>query len=55
MITILSGPVCVGFVLERGKLGHEGFDAAEKSLGLFDTQSAAIEAVISATRNAHDE
>jgi hypothetical protein len=52
MITVLSGTVCVGFVLPRGKLGFEGFDAAEKSLGLFDTQSAAIEAAINAARNA---
>jgi hypothetical protein len=46
MISVMSGSICRGFVLARGKLGHETFTADERSLGLFDNQRAAIDAVI---------
>jgi hypothetical protein len=35
----------VGFVLDRGVAGFESFDAAEHSLGLFDTKQGAAEAL----------
>jgi hypothetical protein len=45
------GTRCVGFIYPRGKSGFEGFDRNTKSLGLFDTKSAAADAV---TRAAGD-
>ena len=46
MLTVLSGTTCIGFVLDRGTAGHEAFTADEESLGLFENQRAAIDAVI---------
>jgi hypothetical protein len=46
MITVMRGSACLGFVLDRGKLGHEAFTATERSLGLFDNQRAAADEVI---------
>ena len=51
MLSVLSDTTCIGFVLERGKAGHEAFTANERSLGLFDNQRAAADAVINAAGN----
>ena len=52
MITVMRGSACLGLVLARGKLGFEGFSTEEKSLGLFNDQSAAMTAVINAAGDA---
>ena len=35
---------CRGFVLNRGRGGYEAFDTKTKSLGIFPTRQAAIDA-----------
>jgi hypothetical protein len=37
---------CVGLLLRRGRLGSEAFEADEKSLGLFPSESRAAEVVL---------
>jgi hypothetical protein len=36
---------CVGFLLARGPAGHEAFDHAEHSLGIFSDEYDAITAI----------
>jgi len=43
---------CLGFILRRGKLGFEALDREEVSLGIFQTQTAAANAVFDAAANA---
>jgi hypothetical protein len=38
----------VGFVLKRGRQGHEAFGREERSLGLFETAANAARAVFDA-------
>ena len=45
MLTVSIGRETAGFVLNRGAAGFEGFDAQERSLGLF--KSAADRLTIS--------
>ena len=45
MAYVADGGKCVGFVLRRGRTGYEAFDADEKSLGLFASESDAAEVV----------
>jgi hypothetical protein len=45
---VYGGTSCVGFILERGRAGHEAFDREEVSLGLFKTPAAAANAVFDA-------
>jgi hypothetical protein len=45
MLSVYDGQRCIGFVLSRGKLGFELFDAAERSHGLFRTQQEAVSAL----------
>jgi hypothetical protein len=45
LVSVYEGRRLLGFVLNRGALGYEGFDAAERSLGLFRTMKAAADAV----------
>jgi hypothetical protein len=45
MLSVYSGRDCVGFILARGKLGFECFDAEQHSLGIFPTQRAAVAAL----------
>jgi hypothetical protein len=47
MLSLYDGQRCVGFVLARGRVG---FDAAEHSLEVFETQNGAINK-IQATSN----
>ena len=42
MASVYDGRSCVGFVLARGRSGFEAFDAAEHSLGMFETRHGAI-------------
>jgi hypothetical protein len=46
MTSVISGGGRCGFVLPRGPRGYEAFGADCESLGLFDTQQAAIDAVL---------
>jgi hypothetical protein len=52
MLSVFSSTTCIGFVLERGKLGHEAFDANEKSIGIYGSQREAADAVINAAGGA---
>jgi hypothetical protein len=40
MLSVYDGRQCIGFLLNRGRLGWEGFDANER-LGVFEDQVAA--------------
>jgi len=42
---INDGQRCIGFILSRGKLGFELFDAEQRSLGTYPTQSEAANAL----------
>jgi hypothetical protein len=41
-----SGGVCLGHLVGRGPEGYEAFDVADKSLGIFETQAAAVAALM---------
>ena len=45
MLSIYSSRQCVGWIIARGKLGFELFDADQKSLGIYPTQHAAAAAL----------
>jgi hypothetical protein len=47
---IYDGTKCLGFILSRGKLGHEAFDLEVRSLGVFETAAAASARVIETQR-----
>jgi hypothetical protein len=51
LLYVCDGQHCIGFILVRGKLGFEGFDREEISLGIFKTQAAAADAVFGAAAN----
>jgi len=44
LCSVYDGTRCIGFVLRRVD-GFEGFDAGERSLGVFDTMKAAADAI----------
>jgi hypothetical protein len=46
LLSVYDGRQCVGFVLNRGRSGFEAFDAEEKSIGLFETQDAAVASLL---------
>jgi hypothetical protein len=46
MVSVYDGTTCIGHVIARGKLGHEAFDATERSLGLFETAKQAANALL---------
>jgi hypothetical protein len=48
---VCDGRESIGFVLGRGKLGHEALDREERSLGMFKTAAAAANAVFRAAEN----
>jgi hypothetical protein len=35
MLPVYAGTTCIGFIIDRGRLGYEAFDTAERSLGVF--------------------
>jgi hypothetical protein len=45
LLSVYDGRVCIGFVLPRGKLGWEAFDADDNSVGTFKTQAEAAAAL----------
>ena len=50
MSSIYDGRKCIGFILRRGKAGTEAFDLNESSLGIFESDRAAADAVSHAAR-----
>ena len=48
---VYDGQQCVGFVLPRGKQGHEAFNREQNSLGVFTTAAAAANAVFDSATN----
>jgi len=54
MSYIYDGRECLGFVLARGKLGFEAMDREEKSLGIFDTQRQAANALLISRRAGYE-
>jgi hypothetical protein len=48
MSYVTDGREAIGFVLARGRAGHEAFDREQRSLGLFKTAAAAANAVFEA-------
>jgi len=47
MSYVYNGRECCGFILKRGKLGFEAIDREQVSLGTFQTQAAAANAIFS--------
>jgi hypothetical protein len=45
LLSVFDGRPCAGFILERGKLGFEAFDADQHSLGTFPTVREAAAAI----------
>jgi hypothetical protein len=45
MPSIYDSRQCRGFLISRGKLGFELFDADQKSLGIYPTQREAVAAL----------
>ena len=46
MILVIEAGHYRGCILSRGKVGHESFNAADKSLGLFETPADARAAIL---------
>jgi len=46
MVSVYDGQQCLGHVLARGKAGYEAFDPNETSIGVFDTQRQAANALL---------
>jgi hypothetical protein len=44
-VSVYSGRVCGGFIINHGRCGFEAFDADHPSLGLFATEKAAADAI----------
>jgi hypothetical protein len=51
LVSVYDGQLCIGFILNRGKLGHEAIDKNERSLGLFKTTAQAANAIIAGGAN----
>ena len=50
MISVISNRGCVGFVIRR-RHEFEGFDRDQKTLGLFDSEHDAIDAILRHSEN----
>jgi hypothetical protein len=50
MLSVCAGQVCIGHILRRGKTGFEAYDADDKLIGTFDSQSNAAAAISKAVR-----
>ena len=48
MVTVTEGRTVLGFVIARGKTGHQAYTADQRDLGLFETRVAAANAVADA-------
>ena len=45
MMTVTAGRTTLGFILRRGDNVFEAFDRAERSLGVFEDQRSAADAI----------
>jgi hypothetical protein len=45
MVSVFDGRRCLGWIYRRGRSGFEVFDANEVSLGLFETEREALDAL----------
>jgi hypothetical protein len=45
LLAVYDGQQCRGFILARGRSGYEAFDRFEHSLGLYQSQAAAANAI----------
>jgi hypothetical protein len=48
MVPVFNGPVCIGFVLARGRTGFESFDGDGNTVGMFAGQREAVAAISTA-------
>jgi hypothetical protein len=48
MTSVISANGCFGFVLSRGPRSFEAFGADCQSLGLYETEQAAVDAILNA-------
>jgi hypothetical protein len=48
MLSVYDGQHCTGFVINRGKVGHEAFDSQQVSLGIYRTATEAADAITAA-------
>ena len=46
MVSVYDGQQCLGHVLARGKTGYEAFDPNDESVGIFETQRQAANALL---------
>ena len=46
LASVYDGQRCCGFIVARGPAGFGAFDASERSLGIFETQLAAADAIM---------
>jgi hypothetical protein len=46
LVYIYDGRECVGFILARGKTDYEAFDPNNNSVGIFETQPRATNALL---------
>ena len=46
LVSVYDGQQCLGHVLGRGKAGYEAFNRDDKSLGIFETQRQAANALL---------
>jgi len=46
MVSVYDGTACLGHVIARGRRGFEAFDRDDKSLGIFETQRQAANALL---------
>jgi hypothetical protein len=54
MLSVYDGQHIRGFVLSRGKAGHEAFSADERSLGLFRNPVEAADAICADAEKANE-
>ncbi len=45
LLTVTDGTTTAGFIISRGRQGHEAFDSAGRSIGVFPTQREAVRAI----------
>jgi hypothetical protein len=46
LVSVYDGQQCLGHVLARGKAGYEAFDRDDTSMGFFETQRQAANALL---------
>jgi len=50
MLSVYDNKRCIGFLINRGKLGVEAFDSEQRSIGIFTSQKEAADAISEAKR-----